>query len=66
MNDCCPTDSLAATIPPKSTPAPRGLLSWVMNNPIMVSVDLMDSFLATMPRRDGAPYEAVIRPNCSE
>jgi len=29
-------------------------------------VDLTDTVFASLPRRDGAPYEAVVPPNCSE
>jgi hypothetical protein len=76
MNDCCPTVPLSATRPepveraaPAKTPAARGWfasLERIINTASFVSVDLTDTIFASLPRREGAPYEAVIRPSCSE
>ena len=70
MKTCCPTVPLAA---PKSAAvpaaAPRGFfasLERVINTAGFVSVDLTDTIFASLPRRDGAPYEAVVRPTGSE
>jgi hypothetical protein len=51
------------------TPAARGLLAALerlINTASFVSVDLTDTLFASLPRADGAPYAAVVRPNCSE
>ena len=76
MNNRCPTVPLSATRPqpveratPTKIPAARGLfasLGKIINTAGFVSVDLADTIFATLPRRDGAPAEAVVRPNCSE
>lgn len=76
MNNCCPTVPLSATRPEPvertaavKTPAARGLfasLGKIINTASFVSVDLADTIFATLPRRDGAPAEAVVRSNCSE
>lgn len=64
MNTACPTCSAP------TPPAPRrGFLSSLqrlINTAGMVSVDLTDTVFANLPRRDGAPYEAVVKPSCSE
>lgn len=59
MNTACPTS-------PTRTPATpeRGFLNSLqalINTAGMVSVDLTDTIFASMPRRDGAPYEAVVK-----
>ena len=59
MNTAGPTS--ARPIP--ATPA-RGFLSSLqklINTAGMVSVDLTDTIFASMPRRDGAPHEAVVK-----
>jgi hypothetical protein len=69
MNIRCPPASLSATAAPVKAPAASGLLAslqTLINQPGLTSVDLVDTIFATLPRRDGAPYEAVVRPNCSE
>jgi hypothetical protein len=69
MNTRCPPTLLSATAAPAKVPATRGLLAslqTLINQPGLTSVDLIDTIFATLPRRDGAPYEAVVRPNCSE
>ncbi|SDR92358.1 hypothetical protein [Opitutus sp. GAS368] len=69
MNTCCPPTSLSAATPPAKTPAARGLfaaLERLINTAGFVSVDLTDTIFASLPRSDGAPYEAVVRTNCSE
>ena len=76
MNNGCPTVPLSAPRPesveraaPAKTPAARGLfasLGKIISTAGFVSVDLADTIFATLPRRDGAPAEAVVRPNCSE
>jgi hypothetical protein len=71
MNTSCPTAPLSTTAAALPTPtrASRGLfasLERIINTAGFVSVDLTDTIFASMPRRDGAPYEAVIPPNCSE
>jgi len=77
MNDCCPIappSSIArpeavAQATPAETPAARGLLAslkMMIKETRFVSVDLTDAIFANLPRRDGAPYEAVVPPNCSE
>jgi len=63
MNDCC-----SPSIQTAATPG-RGFLTSLqrlINTAGMVSVDLTDTVFASLPRRDGAPYEAIVRPNCSE
>jgi hypothetical protein len=65
MNTCCSTSSTPLPAAPVTgNPlASRGpfaaLQRWFAG---AVSVDLMDTIFATLPRRDGAPYEAVVRP----
>lgn len=62
MNTCPQTSSLQARLVP-DRPAVRGpfaSLQRVINTAGMVSVDLTDTFFASLPRRDGAPYEAVV------
>ncbi len=70
MNDCCPTIPLTASPAVSAkTPAARGLfasLERLINTAGFVSVDLTDTIFASLPRSDGAPYEAVVRTNCSE
>lgn len=72
MNTCCTTAPLSATAAPVAspkTPAARGLfasLERLINTAGFVSVDLTDTLFASLPRSDGAPYEAVVRTNCSE
>ncbi len=70
MNTSCPTAPLSTSAArPTPTRASRGLfasLERIINTAGFVSVDLTDTIFASMPRRDGAPYEAVIPPNCSE
>jgi hypothetical protein len=64
MNTACPTSAT----PTSATPE-RGFLSSLqklINTAGMVSVDLTDTIFANLPRRDGAPYEAVVKPSCSE
>ena len=64
MNTACPTSS----VQPPAVPA-RGFLASLqklIGNAGYVSVDLTDAIFANMPRRDGAPYEAVVKSNCSE
>jgi hypothetical protein len=56
MNTSCPTSSTP-------TAPERGFLSSLqrlINTAGLVSVDLTDTIFASLPRRDGAPYEAVI------
>lgn len=69
MNTCCPTAPLSAPARPAPTRTSRGLfasLERIINTAGFVSVDLTDTIFASMPRRDGAPHEAVVPPNCSE
>jgi hypothetical protein len=69
MNTSCPPASVSVPSAPAKLPAARGLfasLERLLNTAGFVSVDLTDTLFATLPRRDGAPYEAVIRTNCSE
>lgn len=69
MNPCCPT-ALPSTPAATGHVSPaRGLmasLGRLIRATRFASVDLTDAIFATMPRRDGAPREAVVRPNCSE
>jgi len=68
MNACPPTSSLQSRLVP-AQPAVRGPfagLQRLINTAGLVSVDLTDTVFASLPRRDGAPYEAVVPPNCSE
>jgi hypothetical protein len=69
MKTNCPPASLSATTAPVKTPAARGLfasLERLINTAGFVSVDLTDTVFASLHRPDGAPYEAVVRTNCSE
>ena len=71
MNTCCPPAALSTAAPaaPVKAPAARGLfasLERLINTAGFVSVDLTDTIFASLPRSDGAPYEAVVRTNCSE
>ena len=72
MNTSCTTTSLSVTatpVTPAKTPAAGGLfasLERLINTAGFVSVDLTDTILASLPRSDGAPYEAVVKTNCSE
>lgn len=64
MNTCCPTCPAQAPAAPE-----RGFLASLqklIGRAGYLSVDLTDAIFATLPRRDGAPYEAVVKPNCSE
>ena len=68
MDTSCPPASLSAATPVKA-PAAHGLfatLERLINTAGFVSVDLTDTIFASLPRSDGAPYEAVVRTNCSE
>jgi hypothetical protein len=69
MNTNCPpaalTAAAAATKPPEAR-GPFAILERIINSGGFVSVDLTDAIFASLPRRDGAPYEAVLRTNCSE
>lgn len=61
MNTCPQTSPLPTRLVP-DRPAIRGpfaSLQKVINTAGMVSVDLTDTLFASLPRRDGAPYEAV-------
>ena len=63
MNTCKTAPSLQARLVP-ARPAARGPLAslqQLINTAGMVSVDLTDTIFATMPRRDGAPREAVVK-----
>ena len=69
MNTCCSTAPLSAAASPTKKPASRGFytsLERLINTAGFVSVDLTDTVFASLPRPDGAPYEAVVRTNCSE
>ena len=64
MNTCCTVSQGRTPVAPK-----RGFLASLqrlINTTGLVSVDLADTVFASLPRRDGAPYEAVVPPNCSE
>lgn len=61
MNDCCSS----TPIQPPATPE-KGFLQRLINTGGMISVDLTDAIFAAMPRREGAPYEAIVKSNCSE
>ena len=61
MKTCCQI----SPVQPPVVPA-RGFfasLQRLIKTTRFVSVDLTDTIFASMPRRDGAPYEAVVRPN---
>ena len=64
MNTACST----SVTPTPATPEQGFLnsLQKLINTASFVSVDLADTIFATLPRRDGAPAEAVVRSNCSE
>ena len=69
MNTCCQPAPLSTTAAPAQKPAARGFftsLERLINTAGFVSVDLTDTIFASLPRSDGAPYEAVVRTNCSE
>ena len=69
MNTCCPPASLSATASSAKKPATRGrfaTLERLINTAGFVSTDLTDTIFASLPRPDGAPYEAVVKTNCSE
>jgi hypothetical protein len=69
MNTNCPPASIPPSATSAKTPITRGVfasLGRLINTAGFASVDLTDMLFATLPRRDGAPYEAVVRPNCSE
>ena len=53
-----------ATCPPASRPtrSPLAALQRLIGTAGFISVDLTDAIFATLPRRDGAPYEAVMPP----
>ncbi len=65
MHTCCSTSSTPLSAAPATgnPPASRGpfaaLQRWFAG---VVPVDLTDTIFATLPRRDGAPYEAIVRP----
>ena len=68
MNTSCPSVSHSVTAPAQK-PAPRGFftsLERLINTASFVSTDLTDTVFVSLPRSDGAPYEAVVRTNCSE
>ena len=68
MNTSCPPASLSVAAPAQK-PATRGFfasLERLINTAGFVSTDLTDTIFASVPRSDGAPYEAVVRTNCSE
>ena len=61
MKTCCQISRVQTPVVPT-----RGFfasLQRLIKTTRFVSVDLTDTIFASMPRRDGAPYEAVGRPN---
>lgn len=59
MNNRCSSPPIQTT----ATPV-RGFLSrlqQLISTAGMVSVDLTDTVFASLPRRDGAPYEAIVK-----
>ena len=64
MNTSCPSSAVLTPAVPA-----RGFLvslQKLIGRAGYVSVDLTDAIFAAMPRRDGAPPEAIVKPNCSE